>query len=349
MRSKILRCPSLRELPPPPFGSTGWPWTEETPALPDLMAGTRVWPRVTIVTPSFNHATFIEETIRSVLLQGYPNLEYIIMDGGSTDGSVEIIRRYEPWLASWRSEPDGGQSDALNQGLRRASGEIVAWLNSDDVYERGAVQRAVETFVHHDHAGLVYGRSAVIDETGEPIGRIHGRPFELGELIEGRNPVAQPSAFIRRSALGTADWLDASLHFAMDYDLWVRLGTRFPVAFVDEIWSRFRYHSGTKSGQGRLPFVKETQRVLERAFASGQLPREREREAIALCLARAAKAHSRNGEDRTARACAVSALRAHIALLLVPGWAGEMARCLVGRGWTRRIGFARVGAGGGSR
>src|ERR1700738_1526878 len=110
---------------------TGWPWTTETPRLPAVRPDGSRWPRITIVTPSFNQGQFIEETIRSVLLQGYPNLEYIIIDGGSTDNTVEIIKKYEPWIACWVSEKDRGQSDALNKGFARATGQILAWLCSD--------------------------------------------------------------------------------------------------------------------------------------------------------------------------------------------------------------------------
>jgi len=120
-----MRCPRLKDLPSPPHGKKGWPWTEETPPLPDTMPDGRPWPRISIVTPSYNQAEFIEETIRSVLLQGYPDIEYIIIDGGSTDGSVKIIKKYEPWLTYWVSEPDRGQSHAINKGMKRATGEIL--------------------------------------------------------------------------------------------------------------------------------------------------------------------------------------------------------------------------------
>jgi cellulose synthase/poly-beta-1,6-N-acetylglucosamine synthase-like glycosyltransferase len=116
-RLNLMRCPRLHELPSAPPGKTGWPWTEESTAPPPSMADGKDWERITIVTPSFNQGAFIEETIRSVLLQGYPNLEYIVMDGGSTDNSVQIIKKYSPWLNYWVSEPDGGQSDAINRGL----------------------------------------------------------------------------------------------------------------------------------------------------------------------------------------------------------------------------------------
>src|SRR5436190_18724174 len=126
-----MRTPRLSEIPPPPPGKTGWPWNEETPP-PEIMPDDRALPRVSIITPSFNQGRFIEETIRSVLLQGYPNLEYIIIDGGSTDDSLEIIRKYDPWITLWVSEKDRGQSHAINKGLSKATGEILCWLNSDD-------------------------------------------------------------------------------------------------------------------------------------------------------------------------------------------------------------------------
>src|SRR4051812_31180515 len=129
-----MKCPSLAELPPPPPGAAGWPWTEESSGLEE-----GPWPRVSIVTPSYMQGDFLEETIRSVLLQGYPDLEYFIIDGGSTDRSVEIIRRYEPWLAGWVSEKDAGQPAAVNKGWNRASGDILAYINSDDWYYPGAL------------------------------------------------------------------------------------------------------------------------------------------------------------------------------------------------------------------
>lgn len=136
MDEKLMRCPTLNDLPPPPPGKTGWPWTEESLQLPDRMPDGRSWPRISIVTPSFNQGQFIEETIRSVLLQGYPDLEYIIIDGGSTDDSVEIIRQYEPWLAYWVSEKDDGQAHAINKGFSKATGICLGYLNSDDTYVR---------------------------------------------------------------------------------------------------------------------------------------------------------------------------------------------------------------------
>jgi hypothetical protein len=132
-----VRCPTLRDLPSPPPGRTGWPWTEASaPTLPPTTPDGQPWPRITIVTPSFNQGAFVEATLRSVLLQGYPDLEYLVLDGGSTDGSVEIIKKYAPWLSYWVSEPDGGQSA---RGLRRGSGLFATWINSDDMLCRDAL------------------------------------------------------------------------------------------------------------------------------------------------------------------------------------------------------------------
>src|SRR5258706_15441344 len=136
-----MRSPTLRDLPPPPPGKTGWPWTEETQPAADVLPNkafqrispriSRISPRISIVTPSFGQGRFLEETIRSVLLQGYPDLEYIVLDGGSTDESVDILRRYAPWLSHWRSHPDDGQAAAVSEGWNRGGGTVVAHLNSD--------------------------------------------------------------------------------------------------------------------------------------------------------------------------------------------------------------------------
>src|SRR5262245_16909311 len=134
-----MRCPTLAELPPPPVGKIGWPWTIETLKLPSVSSDGLPWPSISIVTPSYNQGQFIEETIRSVLLQGYPNLEYIIIDGGSKDQTVDIIHKYEPWLTYWVSRKDRGQAHAINDGLRRASGTIFNWINSDDVLAPNAL------------------------------------------------------------------------------------------------------------------------------------------------------------------------------------------------------------------
>jgi glycosyltransferase involved in cell wall biosynthesis len=164
-----MNCCSLEQLPSPPHGKLGWPWNEETPPLPQSING-QPWPRISIVTPSFNQGQFLEETIRSILLQGYPNLEYVIMDGGSTDDSVEIIRKYQEHLSFWVSEKDAGQSDAINKGFARCSGELLNWINSDDVLMLGALRAVAEAALGDEQAGVFVGASGRIDLPARPAG-----------------------------------------------------------------------------------------------------------------------------------------------------------------------------------
>lgn len=188
-----MRCPTLTDLPPPPEGKTGWPWTRETPRVPESMPDGKPWPRISIVTPSYNQGQFIEETIRSVLLQGYPDLEYIIIDGGSTDESVEIIRKYERWITFWVSEPDSGQTNAINKGFKRSTGEIVAWLNSDDVYTAGSLCTAAKAFAEQPHVAVIYGKIDAIDADTSILSHISSREFDLEELYR-RDYIRQPAS-----------------------------------------------------------------------------------------------------------------------------------------------------------
>ncbi len=257
-----MRCPTLTELPPPPPGKTGWPWTAESAQLPDTMPDGAPWPRVSIVTPSYNQAQFIEETIRSVLLQGYPDLEYIIIDGGSTDGSVEIIRKYEPWLAYWVSEKDRGQSHALNKGFRRATGDIVGWLNSDDTYQPEAIARAIDYLSATPDCALVYCDCHVIDKDSHVYGQVKGREFIWKEQLL-KNSVPQQGVFVRRSALGEVGGVDETLHYIMDYELWLRLGHEHRLGYVEDCWANFRVCTGTKSSAHRYDFALEHLNILE--------------------------------------------------------------------------------------
>jgi glycosyltransferase involved in cell wall biosynthesis len=205
------------------------------------------WPQVTVVTPSYNQVAFIEETIRSVLLQGYPSLEYIVMDGGSTDGSVEIIRRYEPWLSSWTSAPDDGQTSAINAGWARSTAPLVAWINTDDSYLPGAVATAAAAFASTPSAGLVYGSALVVDGEGRMLRRWDARPFDLRRMLLEGNVVPQPAAFYSRRALDAVGVLDPRWDMIMDFELSLRVGQRFPAIALREPLARFRDHSGSKS------------------------------------------------------------------------------------------------------
>jgi glycosyltransferase involved in cell wall biosynthesis len=259
-----MRSPTLKDLPPPP-SKGGWPWTEESAQLPDKMPDGRPWPRMSIVTPSLNQGQYIEETIRSVLLQGYPNLEYVIIDGGSTDDTIEIIKKYEKWLTHWVSEPDEGQSAAINKGFERSTGVIGAWINSDDLYETQALENVAGAFLGHENLAILYGDCTNIDATGNTFSISRSRSYERDRLIRyWPNYIAQPTAFFRLTAFKSLGGLDSSLRFAMDYDLWIRLGTKGSGLYLPLPIARFRVHHDSKTNRGPSAYWAEMRRVSRR-------------------------------------------------------------------------------------
>lgn len=228
---------------------------------------------VSIVTPSFNQARFLEATMRSVLEQDYPQIEYIVVDGGSTDGSVEIIQKYAHRLAWWVSEPDRGQTDAINKGLARARGAVLAWLNSDDTYEPGAVRRAVEALQANPQAVMVYGEANYIDETGRVIGRFPAAQTNYRRLRRGYVHIPQQAAFWRAEAWRAVGPLDPTFYFAMDYDLWVRLSALGPLVFVSgQVWANFRLHRDAKTIAADDRCWPEMLRVHRRLGGGGLAP-----------------------------------------------------------------------------
>jgi glycosyltransferase involved in cell wall biosynthesis len=201
-------------------------------------------PLVSVVTPSLNQGRYVEETIRSVADQDYPRVEHIVVDGGSTDGTLEILGRYPQ--VRWTSEPDEGQADAIAKGFRHAKGAILAWLNSDDLYLPGAIAAAVEA-LSREPCGLVYGGWRQIDEHGATLKDVPAKPWDYPMLLEQANFVPQPSSFFTREAYETVGGIDTRYRYAMDHDLWLRIGARFEVCPLDRLLAAFRYHPESKS------------------------------------------------------------------------------------------------------
>jgi glycosyltransferase involved in cell wall biosynthesis len=267
---------TLKDLPPPPPGKSGWPWTVPSKVLPKTMPDGSEWPRLSIVTPSYNQGKFIEATIRSALLQGYPNLEYIIIDGGSTDCSVEVIKKYEKYLFYWHSKKDKGQADAINQGLNESSGRIIGWINSDDVYVKGTFRKVVKAFQAHPDYVVVHGNRILINEIGKVTGWVSLPPFDPKTLIYN---VCSETAFWQRSVMNEVGKLNDNLQFAMDLEFFCRLYKQGKFLKIDDYLGYFRCHSESKSSTiahiGREEAVREWKRLFGSENKPGDLPQKK--------------------------------------------------------------------------
>lgn len=250
----MIHPPTLSDLPAPPAGRHGWPWDDASPPLD----GSKVWPKISIITPSYNQGQYIEETIRSILLQGYPALEFFIIDGGSTDNTVEIIRKYEPWLSGWVSERDKGQSDAINKGFSRCTGEIFNWICSDDVLASGALGVVAESFVGPESCQVLAGACyCQYDKEPEKSGVRSGFREGWAETpyLEG---IWQPSCFYRRDLITRPDLLRRDLHYCMDRELWCyffKRGAQWK--WTEKVLSHYRFTGENKSVTGGGKIINE--------------------------------------------------------------------------------------------
>ena len=205
-------------------------------------------PLVTIITPSFNQAEYLEETIQSVLNQTYSNIEYMVIDGGSQDGTLEIIKKHEKKLARWISEKDKGQTDAINKGFALAKGQILGWINSDDTLLPNAVEEAVAYLQENPQVGLVYGDANYIDEHSQVIGKFPAAQTDLARLRRGYVHIPQQASFFRKCLWDQVSPLDDSFYFAMDYDLWTRLAAISELRYLPGcLWGNFRLHADAKT------------------------------------------------------------------------------------------------------
>lgn len=251
-----MRCPELKELPTPPKEKVGWPWTEASKRLPVEMSDSKPWPKISIVTPSYNQGQFIEETIRSVLLQSYPNLEYIIIDGASSDNSVEIIKKYQKWISWWVSEKDRGQSQALNKGLAKASGDIIAYLNSDDLYAFNLFEKVAYWFKSSAQNEWLAGACQLVNKEGVLIKTIYpkfinivsllSQPFLIGHKCQPSCP--QPSVFLKANQIKNTGFFKEGLNLTMDHEYWIRLLSKgYKPKVVRSVYSAYRLHQNSKT------------------------------------------------------------------------------------------------------
>lgn len=255
-----MHCPRLAELPPPPVGKTGWPWTVETPPLPTTQPDGSPWPRISIVTPSYNQGQFIEETIRSVLLQGYPDLEYIIMDGGSTDGAVDIIRKYEHWLTYWVSEKDQGQSDAINKGVALTSGSIINWINSDDFLAVNALRRIAEAFCEaSEDVGAIVGVGHKINANNTPCYSTIRGTINKQTMLESAYgcDFLQPSCFFCRSMWEQCGPIRTDLNYCMDLALWLTAADHYKFSVISTDIAFAHVHPAAKTTAQRKRMFAE--------------------------------------------------------------------------------------------
>jgi len=243
-----------------------------------IKSGTGSLPRITVVTPSFNQGSFLEATLRSVLDQTYANLEYIVLDGGSTDNSVKVIRRYASRLSFWESKKDGGQAEAISRGFSMASGEIMGWVNSDDLLLPGSLARVADYFSCNPDEECVVGGAVVIDSEGNPVrSRAGFYEYSLGsrvtfdQLLFFGCAFCQPACFWRREPYLAVGGFDSSLRFSFDYDLFLRLSRRRPFGWLREYLACFRVHPSSKTST--LRDVRDEENAqLWRKFGKHDIP-----------------------------------------------------------------------------
>ena len=283
---------SLEALPPPPPGRTGWPWTEASPPIPDIAPHGGAWPRISIAVPSFKQGHYIEETLRSILLQGYPNLDLVVVDGGSKDDTVPILRKYERWLSSLVSEKDRGQCEALNKAYVKCDGEIFNWICSDDLLRPGALHTVGKAFCEKPEIDAIAG-ACYIDFEGAPE-RSEVR-YSQGEQFE-RHPysfaVWQPSCFFRRSLITRPELVLEEMNFCMDRELWCYLWSqKARWKWSKEVLSVNRFTGTNKSILGKQGIINELD-VIYRTYVHETFPLSSVLRKLWLPLVRTHKDHS---------------------------------------------------------
>jgi glycosyltransferase involved in cell wall biosynthesis len=269
------RRASLRDLPAPPPGRSGWPWTEEGPRLPETRPDGRPWPRISVVTPVYNQGHYLEETLRSVLLQGYPDVEHVVINDGSTDDSEAVIRRYEPWLAHWVTQPNAGQRAAINRGFEHVSGQVLCYLNSDDLLLPGALERAALEIDPARGRHVVMGRCRFTDPEGRYVGIEHPSRFvshaRVLEVWKGHT-IPQPSVFWTPEVWRRCGPILEDLW--VDYGLFCRFSRHYRFHAVDQVVSTYRLHAESKTQvSGEEQRLREVVAISRRYWGAWWNPR----------------------------------------------------------------------------
>lgn len=214
------------------------------------------YPKISIVTVSYNQCKFIEDNIKSVIEQNYPNVEHIIIDAGSTDGTIEILKKYDKHL-NWVSEPDKGQSDGLNKGFKKATGDIIGWINSDDKLAKNSLLKVGDFFNNNQNKIAVVGNQILINEKGEYLKTIKSRPYTHDYLLDHARGITQNSTFFKRAVFDEIGYIDESLHYAMDRDLFIRIASIKEMVYIPESLAEFRLQPNAKTSEGSYKFAKE--------------------------------------------------------------------------------------------
>ena len=264
-----------KQFPCPPIECHGWPWDETYFRCQSKKNDSAQWPKVSIITPSFNQGQYLEETIRSVLLQDYPNLEYLILDGGSSDNSIEIIQKYEQWLSFWVSEPDGGQADAINTGMQKSTGEYIGWLNSDDLLYPSAIRRVVEAFRCDRDAELIFGDVEQGQNLQQGIYVLRGEQIEFSEMLRTlRVPSPQQGCLWKRSVIKRIGPLDQRWQVVLDREFFTRAAEKCRVRHLPGILGFFRNHEHSKSISQKRQWLVELPQMYIEFFERADLPLE---------------------------------------------------------------------------
>ncbi len=259
------------------------------------------WPLVTVITPAYNQASFLKDTIESVLAQDYPHIELYVINDGSTDDTESILQQYSGKI-KWETHANRGQTATINKGWQLTTGSIITWLNSDDTYLQGAVKRGVEYLNAHPETGIVFGDTLFTEADGTPIRKSRPLPpFNYKNFVANcENPVPQPSAFFRREIIEKVGQLDEKFYYFMDWDLWLRAGLYYKIDYLPELWSTYRFHAESKTIVQSKKAAPELEYMYQKFFSREDLPPavRRLRKKAMMNMYFTSGAYYLNGEDR---------------------------------------------------